>query len=98
MRADLAHELVHACGVGDIAVVQVEVLTWEVIIVMQVVNTAAVERARTAHDAVHFVALVQQLAGHVGAVLTRHARDERALCLCQDILRPNIGQPRGCPT
>ena len=98
MWADFTHKLMHASCVGDIAVMKVKVFAWQVIIVMQVINTATVEGARSANDAVHLIALFQELTCHVGAVLTRHACDERALCLCQDILRPNIGQFDHCPT
>ena len=78
---DLTHELLHPGRIGDVAVVQVEVLAGDVLIVVQVIDAGAVERARAPHHPVDLVPLVQQLLGHVRAVLPGHARDERTLRL-----------------
>ena len=81
LRVDLPHQLLHAGGIGDVAVVQMEVLAGDVVVMVQVVDARPIEGAGPANDAVHLVALVQQLLGHVRAVLTGHARDERTLRL-----------------
>jgi hypothetical protein len=45
-----------------------------------VVNARAVEGRGPAHHPVNFVALFEELLGHIGAVLPRHTGDQCAFC------------------
>jgi stage V sporulation protein SpoVS len=58
------------------------------IIVVQVINAGAVECAGAPNQAVHLVALLQQLLGHVGAILTCDPGYECTAYLCHNTLRP----------
>jgi hypothetical protein len=58
--------------------VEVQVLPWKMLIVMQMVNATPIEGARPPDQAVHLIPLVEQLLGHVRAILTGHTGDQRS--------------------
>ena len=77
-------------GVGQVAVVQLEVGVLDVRVLVDVVDALGVEQAGAALDAVHDVAFFKQELGQVGAVLAGDAGDEGdfggcghgSCCLC----------------
>ena len=78
---DVSDDLKARRGVGEVAVVQVEVLR------RQPVKAVRVEGARAPHDAVHFVALAEEKLSEVGSVLTSDPSDERHAPL-RRVMRP----------
>jgi len=72
----LLHDADQVGAVGHVAVVQDELAAIDMRILVQVVDARGVEAGRSALDAVHHVALLQQELGEVGAVLAGHAGDE----------------------
>ena len=64
--------------VGQVAVVQHEVLVFNVTVLIDVVDPLRIERRRTAFDAVYFVALFQQKLSEIGTVLASNSGDQRA--------------------
>jgi len=67
---DRAHQLVEHGAVPEIAVEELD-------LAVEMIDARAVERARTAHHAVHVVALLEQDLGEIRSVLTGDAGDER---------------------
>lgn len=87
VRAELRDELVHPSCISDVPIVQVEVPSGDVLIVMKVIDAGSIEGARAAHQAVNLVPLLQQLLSHIGAILTGHTGDECALGFRHESLR-----------
>ena len=73
IRLDDLDQFFKAAAVGKIAIVQKETDVCFVNILEDVDDAAAVERGRTANDAVHLVALLEQEFGKIGAVLAGDA-------------------------
>ena len=82
MGPDVVNELMHPSSVCDIPIVQMQVAPGNVFIVVQVINTSAIEGRGPSHHPMHFVALGQQLLCHIGAVLTRDSRYENSARFC----------------
>jgi hypothetical protein len=59
MRAKFGDQLVHPRSVGDIAVVEEEILSRQMIIVVQMIDPGTVERAGSPHKSVDLITLVQ---------------------------------------
>jgi hypothetical protein len=49
----------HAGGIGYVAIVEVQVLPWKMLIVVQMVNTTPIEGTRPPDKAVHLIPLVE---------------------------------------
>ena len=75
----LLHDVDEAGGVGEVAVVQDELLMLDVRILVEVVDAGGVEQGGAPLDAVDLVALGEQQFGQVGAVLPGDASDQRLL-------------------
>ena len=83
VRLHLLDDADQAGTVGQVAVVQDELAPGFVGVLVQVVDAVGVEQAGPALDAMHFVALVEQKFGQVGAVLPGDAGDQsHFLCRC----------------
>jgi hypothetical protein len=67
---ELRNQLVDPSRIGYVAVVQKQVLAWQVVVMVQVVDPAPVKARGAADQTVDFIALFQQLLGHIRAVLT----------------------------
>ena len=76
----LLHDADQVGGVGQVAVVHEEAHAGLVRVVVEVVDAVGVEQAGAALDAVHHVALLEQVLGQVGAVLPGDAGDQCRLC------------------
>lgn len=79
MWPQVADELMHAGGISDIAVMQVQIAPWQMVVMMEVIDPGAVEGARSPYQPVNLIALIEELLGHIGAVLACHTRDECSL-------------------
>ena len=66
-------------GVGQVAVMQDEILVLDMMVLVDVVHPLGIEQRGAALDAVHFITLFQQQLRQIGAVLTCDARDQRFL-------------------
>ena len=73
---DKAHEI---RTVAEIAIMEEELHAIDMRILIEVIDAPRVERARTADNAVDFIALAEQQFRKVAAVLSRNAGDERFL-------------------
>lgn len=63
-------------GAGQVAVVETEILLFDVGILINMVDAVGVERRGAAFNAVDFIALLQEELGQVGAVSAGDAGDE----------------------
>lgn len=66
----------HPCRIRHISVMQVKVPPRNVLIVMKVIDPTTIERRRPANQSMNLIALIQQLLGHIRAILTGHTGDE----------------------
>jgi hypothetical protein len=82
VRLDFAHDAIQVRGVGQVAIVQEEILVLDVGILVDVVDAFGVEQRSPALDAVDFVTLREQQFGQVGTILSRHTRDQRCFHGC----------------
>ena len=78
VRSKFGYELMHARGIGHVTVMEMQILSRQMFIVVQVIDATAVERAGPPDESVDFIALVQKLLGHVRAVLAGHSSNERS--------------------
>ena len=79
VRLHLLDDADQAGAVGQVPVVQDEPLLGFVRILVEVIDAVGVEQRRTALDAVHLVALLQQQFRQIGAVLAGDAGNQCAL-------------------
>jgi hypothetical protein len=63
-------------GNGQVAIVEKQPVFRKMIILIKMMNSAPVETARAADDAVNFVALMKKKFGKIRAVLAGDSRDE----------------------
>jgi hypothetical protein len=68
----------------------VQIPPWEVFLMVEVINPAAVECGASANNTVNLVALIQQLPGHVGAILASHTGNEGSLLLAHVFLQVQL--------
>jgi hypothetical protein len=59
VRSEFGYELMHARGIGHVAVMELQILSRQMFIVVQVIDAAAVERAGPPDKSVNFIALVK---------------------------------------
>jgi hypothetical protein len=59
VRSEVGYELMHARGIGYVAVMKMQILSRQMLIVVQVIDATAVERAGPPDKSVNFIALVQ---------------------------------------
>ena len=74
---EVIEELHHLHGVGEVAIVEVELYTVHMRIAVEMVDTARVKGRGAADNAVNLVAFAEQKLGEIGAVLTRDTGNER---------------------
>ena len=86
----------HPGRVGDIAVVQMQVLPGEVFVVMKMIDTRPVEGARAPDESVDLITLFEELLSHIRAVLARHTGNESTFGL-HNIDLPGVQRPRPYP-
>ena len=85
-------------GVGEVAVVQLEIGVFYVRILVNVIDPLGVEGTGTAFDAVHDVAFFQEELGQIGSVLACDTGDERSFGGCGHVvLRVVIPDPGSSP-
>ena len=59
VRSKFGYELMHARGIGHVAVMKMQILSRQMFIVVQVIDTTAIEGAGPPHKSVNFIPLVQ---------------------------------------
>ena len=82
VRLHLLNDADQVAAVGQVAVMQREVLLVDMRVLIQVVNTVGIERRGPALDAVDFITFAQQKLGQVSAVLPCDAGDEGNFYSC----------------
>ena len=59
VRSKFGYELMHARGIGHVAVMEMQIPPRQMFIVVQVIDATAIERAGPPDKSVNFIALVQ---------------------------------------
>lgn len=72
----LVEQLGHVDGIGKVAVMQKQLHSIYVRILIEVIDAGRVEGARPSNDPVHLVTLGDKEVGQIGAILTSDARDK----------------------
>src|SRR5690349_4993859 len=73
---DLLHDVNQGSGISHIAVVQDEMASSYMGILVDTVNSSRIEERRAAFDAMHFVSLIQRKRGEIRSVLPGDACDQ----------------------
>gem|GEM_PF-6665067 len=76
LRLQLVKQLHHLHGIGQVAIVEVQLDPVDMRIAIKMVDAARIESRSAANDAMHFVTFVEQQLGEIRTVLARDAGDE----------------------
>ena len=74
---DIQDQVVQAVAIGEVPVVQNQLVTIFMVVAVEMIDPLRIKRARPPDQSVDFVVLLQKQLGKVGAILARDAGHKR---------------------